>query len=238
MQKGDWLVLAGARSGIGLGAARGWRARGGRVLALSRYPETLVGPFDDVIEADFRLPLDAVVRLAEWSASYKPAVAGFLYAAGLVYADRVMSTTADEWRQTLAVNLEAPFSLARALKAQFTHPAHVVMVSSVDARRAPRLGPDAAYGAAKAGLESLVRHLAVEWGPDHVRVNAIAPGPMDGGMGASDPGAVAAFGQQAADGQLVTAEEVADVALFLLSEPSRALTGQILAVDHGFGLLY
>lgn len=237
MQKGDWLVLAGARSAMGRAMASGWRANGGRVLALSRHPKTLPGAFDALMEADFRHARAAAERLGEWSSAGHP-VAGFVFAAGLVYADRATATTGDEWQQTLAVNLEAPFLLARTLKPHFTKPASVVMVSSLDARRAPRLGPDAAYGAAKAGLESLVRHLAAEWGPDQVRVNAVAPGPMAGGMGVADDSVEETLHQQAVDGRLVTPEEVADLTLFLLSDHSQALTGQVLAADHGFGLLY
>lgn len=230
-----WLVLTGATSALGRAVAERWAASGGPVLGLSRRPEAVPAAVREALAADLRRPTEAAERLGAWLRARGEPVAGLVHAAGVVYADRADRTTWDEWEQTLAVNLGAALWLARVAKGHFVPEAAVVLVSSCDARASPRDGPDAAYGAAKAGVEALTRHLAAEWGPAGVRVNCVRPGPMSRGMGVADPDAWAGA---TALGGLVTPEEVADVVLFLLSGASRGMTGQCVAVDRGFGLAY
>ncbi len=230
----DWLVITGARSAIGRCVAQGWQARGGRVLGLSRYPD--LSGTDRVLAADLSAPEAAAAALSELLEETGIIPRGFVHAAGVVFADEALNTTVDERRRMLSVNLEAAFTLMTALAGRTAAPASFVLISSVDAMRAPGAGPAAVYGAAKAGLEALVRHLAVEWGMQGIRINAIRPGPMAGGMGIRrDP---ASYAARTADRRLPTPEEVGDAALFLLGAGARGITGQILAVDHGFGLAY
>jgi NAD(P)-dependent dehydrogenase (short-subunit alcohol dehydrogenase family) len=226
-----WLVLTGATSAIGGAVAALWRARGGKVLGISRRPPE--GGGAEWIQADLRDPWGTAAAAAEVVRSRR--VEAFVHAAGLVYADEAVHTTPDEWDQTLAVNLTAPFALAKVLTPRLVGVRAVVMVSSIDADMAPAGGPDAAYGAAKGGMLALVRHLAVEWGAIGVRVNAVLPGPMAEGMGIEARDA-ARYAARAADGRLTTAEEVAQAIMFLLG--ATGTTGQAIRVDHGFGMAY
>ncbi len=238
MSPGDrWLILTGARCPTGQAIARGWRALpGGRVLGISRQPD-LPG-VDAVLVGDLRQPAAVADRLAEWLTGLPHGPAALVHAAGLVYADAALATTADEWEQTLAVNLRAALTVARPVVARMAGGGAIVLVSSVDAVRVPRSGPDAAYAAAKAGLEALGRHAAVEWGPRAIRVNTVRLGPLEeGGMGGG-ASLRAGLGALTADGGLVTAEEAAAAVLFLLSDRASGITGQTLVVDHGFGLAY
>lgn len=223
-----WMVLTGATSGIGAAVARGWRQSGGHVLGVSRHPEGAGA--DAWVQCDLRDPWPAAAQVAE--AARERAVSAFVHAAGVVYADAAERTTPDEWGQTMAVNLTAAFALARALAPRLRCPAALVMVGSIDAELAPLAGPDSAYGAAKAGLVGLVRHLAVEWGPRGLSVNAVLPGPMASGMGV--PGDQRP--KAAADGRWTEPEEVAAAILFLLT--AHGITGQALRVDHGWQLGY
>ncbi len=234
MTGGRWLVVTGARSAIGRAVAEGWKARGGKVLGLSRYPD-LPG-MDRVLTVDLTAPEAAAAALSEVLEETGIRPRAFLHAAGVVFADDARHTTVDERRRMLAVNLEAGFTLMAGLAGRVARPASFVLVSSVDVGRAPRAGPSAVYGAAKAGLEALARHLAVEWGAEGIRVNAVRPGPMAGGMGIF--GDASAYAARTADHSLPTAEEVAAAALFLLGPEASGITGQVLAVDHGFGLEY
>ncbi|MGC4085270.1 MAG: SDR family oxidoreductase [Vicinamibacterales bacterium] len=93
--------------------------------------------------------------------------------------------------------------------------------------------------AAKAGIDSLTRTLAVEWGPYGIRVNGIAPGPVDGTEGVrrlvSDEGR-RAIEEQCPLERMASIEEIADAALFLCSDAARFITGVTLVVDGGLWL--
>jgi NAD(P)-dependent dehydrogenase (short-subunit alcohol dehydrogenase family) len=232
-----WLVVTGLRSPLGRAVARRWRAvEGRRVLGVSR--EADVPGADAVLPGDLRRPAAVAESLARWLDDNRVSPRGLVHAAGLVYADAALKTTFDEWAQMLAVNLEAAFFLMRAAVPRMEPGGAVVLVGSIDAARVPRAGPDAAYGAAKAGLEALARHGAVEWGRRGIRVNAVRPGPLEVGGMAAGESLKAAFRRQTADGRLPDADEVADAVLFLLGPSAAGITGQTIAVDHGFGLAY
>ncbi len=107
-----------------------------------------------------------------------------------------------------------------------------MLVSSVEAAR-PGAG-HGAYSVSKAGVEMLARAAAAEFAP--VRVNALAPGLTDRpGLAEGWPEGVARWRAASALGRVAQAEEVADAALFLLSDAARFVTGTVLAVDGGWG---
>src|SRR5690606_23131536 len=91
----------------------------------------------------------------------------------------------------------------------------------------------AAYGAAKAGLMSLVRTAAVELGPSNVRVNAIAPGAVDTPRMRRQRGGVSSASPVEPLGRVAKPRDIASAALFFSSDLARHVTGQTLAVDGG-----
>ncbi len=100
-------------------------------------------------------------------------------------------------------------------------------------------------GSAKAAIDAMTRHLAVEWGPQGIRVNAIAPGPIDETVGMSKlaPGDLKAAMEKAIPlGRFGQIGEIADAAVFLTSEAAAYISGAILVVDGGawmtFGNLF
>jgi NAD(P)-dependent dehydrogenase (short-subunit alcohol dehydrogenase family) len=98
-------------------------------------------------------------------------------------------------------------------------------------------GPNAgAYGSTKAGVALLTQQMALEWGPQGVRVNAVAPGLIDGGMSApiyADPEMRKARESKVPLGRLGLPEDVARAVLFLASDDAAYVTGQNLLVDGG-----
>jgi 3-oxoacyl-[acyl-carrier protein] reductase len=144
----------------------------------------------------------------------------------------------DEWRRILQVNLDGPFHLIQAVLPQMRarRSGHIVNLSSNVTQRLP-----AGYGAytvSKAALEALTRILAKEEGPNGIRVNAVAPGPIRTEMLAES---MARMGPERADafirsvplGRVGQPQEIASVVAFLVSDAASYLTGQVVFVNGG-----
>ncbi|MFF1553172.1 SDR family NAD(P)-dependent oxidoreductase [Rhodococcus erythropolis] len=161
--------------------------------------------------------------------------------------------TPADWEKELTLNLMSPTVATSAVLPQMVAQKGgcVVSTSSVSAWGEPR---SAVYGAAKAGVMSLMRALAKEHGRDNIRFNSIAPGPVVPSEGDSDtfgsgsvwtnPKALwnddeqlRSVMRQAPLRRLATAEDIANSVLFFASpRVATALTGQVLAVSCGFGM--
>jgi 3-oxoacyl-[acyl-carrier protein] reductase len=147
----------------------------------------------------------------------------------------LLETTGDIWDEQMRLNLRYFFLVAKEVAQSLIRrdqPSAIVGIASVDGQRAsPMRG---AYGAAKAGLISLVQTMAVEWAPNRIRVNAIAPGHIVTPRLYDTP--------QRAEGyaasllpmrQRGTPDDIGRAALFLASDMARYITGTTLDVDGG-----
>ncbi|MBN8899525.1 MAG: SDR family oxidoreductase, partial [Rhodospirillales bacterium] len=147
----------------------------------------------------------------------------------------LLDTTAEVWDQQLALNLRYFFLVARETATTMIKAGRggsIVGIASVDGQRAsPMRG---AYGAAKAGLISLVQTMAVEWAPHHIRVNAIAPGHIVTPRLYDTPQRVDAYANSLipmrARGET---DDIGKAALFLSSDMARYVNGTTLDVDGG-----
>jgi NAD(P)-dependent dehydrogenase (short-subunit alcohol dehydrogenase family) len=145
----------------------------------------------------------------------------------------------DRFRSVLRVNLEAVFGLAQAvsepMRAQRS--GSVINISSMFSLIASAPVPDAGYVASKSAVNGLTRELASQWGPDGVRVNAIAPGWFPTEMNAELFEAESTqrwFARQCPLGRPGRIDELDGVLLFLASDASTYCTGQVIAVDGGW----
>ncbi len=235
-------IVTGAASGIGAASARAFAAEGARVLAVDMAPEglaVLAGEGIATLALDVSEP-DAPERMVQ-AAMARFARLDVVFAnAGVARHALAAETTDAAWDLQLAVNLTAPFRLARAAAPHLAKsPAGRILVTSSVMAEGADYGL-AAYSASKAGLLGLVRSLALEWGKHGVTANAILPGAIATGMtqGAWDaaPGAADVWAKKAALRRLGAPEDIARVAAFLAGDDAGFITGQAITVDGGLTL--
>ena len=168
---------------------------------------------------------------------------GLVHCAGVSRLRRFEEQTDEDWDEVLSVNLSAAFRVARAVAptiARYGNGGSIVMISSLAWKSG---GANPAYGAAKAGVNTLVFNMAQCFGPRGVRVNAIAPGIIATDMVRNAfPGKKFEALEKAASARtplrrLGNPEDVAEVASFLLSDKSSFITGAVIPVSGGFELI-
>lgn len=144
---------------------------------------------------------------------------------------RLEETSDDIYRSVMALNLDYVFQICRAAAQDMIargEGGSIVNISSVSAlNAAPYHG---VYGAAKAALIAMTKTMAVEWGQHHIRANLVTPGAV---ATARAGNRVARFKDKAPLGRAASPQDIADAAMFLLSDLSSAITGQNLVVDTG-----
>ena len=144
---------------------------------------------------------------------------------------------------SLRGNVTGGFVLARRAKSIMASGGSMVFFSSMYGRVAPcpaayvkPMEPNPIeYGVSKAGIEQMVRYLAVRWAPEGIRVNGVAPGPFPHTkMQADDPGFMGRLAARVPQGRIGRQDEVAGAVVFLASEAASYITGQVLAIDGGW----
>ena len=142
-----------------------------------------------------------------------------------------LDQTDQDWDRDLAMNLGTAYNVTRGVLPGMVERGwgRVIMVSSVTGPLVTNPG-STGYSAAKAGMDGLMRGLAVEMGPHGITVNSVAPGWIASG---SQTPAEAAAGRHTPIGRSGTPEEIAEVVGFLATDRASYLTGQSLVVDGG-----
>ncbi|MCY4427943.1 MAG: SDR family oxidoreductase [Halieaceae bacterium] len=177
---------------------------------------------------------DAVESTFRELASTYGTPSSLICATGTVKESALTDTTLTDWISVMDASLTAAFLTCRAFIKNSSRPASIVAFSSGYARKGYARG--ASYAAAKGGIESLIKSIALEYAADGVRANALAPGPVDTAMldhVKVQPGRMAALESAIPLGRVGTAEEVASAAAFLLEDQSSYITGQVLHVNGG-----
>ena len=238
------IVVTGGGRGLGRAIALAAAREGAAVGVLGRTPEAL----DEAArEARSHGVAAAAVAADVADASAVEAAVSDLAEAlggidGLVTAaavDCAWAPTAEmeltEWDRTIAINLSGAFYCCRfVLPHLLAGGGAIVNITSVAGKRA--WADDVAYNASKAGVELLTRTIAVEYAAQGVRANCLAPGAIDAGMtdDVRDPAERERVRRLHPVGRFGTAEEVAEAAVWLLSDAASFTTGATLRVDGGF----
>lgn len=239
---GKVACVTGASSGLGRRAAQVLAAAGAQVVGVARRAEALdslvadIGSGAAAVVADIadRARIDTLA--ADIAAPFgSPDI--LIHAAGVNTRQAADDVTAEGWDQTLALNLSAPFFLSQALVPAMKGRGwgRIVNFASLQTTRAFPGG--IAYGATKAGIGQLTRAMAEAWSPHGITANAIGPGFFPTELTQAvfdDPDRADRNAAQTCTGRNGRLEDIDGPILFLCSEASGYVTGQVLMVDGGF----
>ncbi|MDP2410187.1 MAG: SDR family oxidoreductase [Pseudolabrys sp.] len=236
-------LVTGAARGIGFATAKRFLADGWRVALLDVDDDTLLRNVASLASPDTTMAVHCdvshpeTVALAVASVVQKfGRVDALVNNAGTAIFKPILDVTYEDWSRVLAVNLTGPFLMAQAVAPimRDNGGGAIVNITSISGLRASTLR--AAYGTSKAGLAQLTQQQAVELGALGIRVNAVAPGPVDTAMAKAvhSPEIRAAYHDAIPLNRYGLEEELAEAIFFLCSDRSSYITGQVLAVDGGF----
>ncbi|MCW2969501.1 MAG: hypothetical protein JWO23_628 [Solirubrobacterales bacterium] len=245
---GKTALVTGGSRGIGLMIARGLVQAGARVIVSSRKQgdiehaaEQLAALGDCVaIPGDISTP-EGATALAAASVERFPKLDILVNNAGAVWGAPLEEFPAKGWDRVMHTNVEGLFNLTVALlgalraSAKRDDPARVVNIGSVDGLRAPSV-ENYSYSASKAAVHMLTRHLAKRLAPDHITVNAIAPGPFESKMMAfvlENPETREAIEAEVPLGRIGHPDDAAGLTLFLCSRAGSYVTGSVIPLDGG-----
>lgn len=252
---GRFAVVTGAAFGLGRAFALALAEAGARVACIDRDAEPLdetmaalgdqgLGVVADLAEAD--QVASAAQQVLEWSGGSLDILVNN---AGIAtYPGRLLDVSVEDWDRAVAVNLRSVFLVTKAFLPPLITSEHssIINLSSFLGLVGAYPGfPITAipYGATKAAVAGFTRQLAIEYAPEHVRVNAIAPG-WHGGtrlgrekMGKATPDEVAQFESYITGsvpmGHRGTPADLVGLVLYLASDASSYMTGQVIAHDGG-----
>ncbi len=235
-------LITGAARGIGKAATRAFLDEGWAVALLDIDADTLDATMEELgsqertlrLHADISNPDQIKSAFAELEAKFGRLDA-LVNNAGIAIFKPILETTLEDWNRVLAVNLTGPFLMTQIAAPLLSKTrGAVVNIASISALRASTLR--VAYGTSKAGIAHLTKQQAVELSELGIRVNAVAPGPVDTAMAKAvhTPAIRADYHDTVPLGRYGLESELADAIFFLCSERATYITGQILAVDGGF----
>ena len=238
------VLITGASRGIGAAAARLF-AKNGYTVAVN-YRADKVGAealVQEIIAAGgdaFAICADvadkaAVDAMAETVLARCGQVDVLIHNAGIAKQALLTDTTPEDWHRMMGVHLDGAYHCTHALVPSMVrrHSGAILTVSSMWGEVGA--SSEVAYSAAKAGLIGFTKALAKELGPSGITVNCVTPGVIDTAMCAAlDEDTRAALAEETPLGRLGTPDEVAQVLLFLASDQSAFITGQVIGVNGGF----
>jgi meso-butanediol dehydrogenase / (S,S)-butanediol dehydrogenase / diacetyl reductase len=242
--QGRVAVITGGGSGLGRVLARRFAAEGSSVIVADVVGHSATAVADEISEAGGRslahttdvtdaTDVEAMVETAR--EAFGPVQILVNNAARATDAD-FLDLSEETWEEDVAITLKGPFLCSQAVLADMTENRSGVILNIASVNALTYFGNEA-YSAAKAGILSLTRSLAVRYGPFGVRVNAIAPGtlktPAWEQRRKKDPEVLERVSRWYPLGRVGEPEDVAGAALFLASDEAAWISGAVLPVDGG-----
>ncbi len=244
--KDKTLIVTGASSGIGAAAAKIFATEGARLVISARREDRLAdlaARIDQgtgrvaVLAGDVTAPGHAEALVALAQERFGGLDGAFNNAGQIGSGARVHEIPDAEWQQLIATNLTAAFLAARAqVPALLARGGGALVFTGSFIGHTAVLPGMGGYAAAKAGLIGLVQALAVDYGPERIRANALLPGGTlteMAGDAATNPDTADFIAGLHALKRMARPEEIARAALFLLSDHASFVTGTAMLADGG-----
>jgi len=242
--EGKTVVVTGGSRGIGRMIAQGFAAAGARVYIASRKTAELEKTAAELgcvpVTADLSTQA-GVETLVSAVAAAETRLDVLVNNAGAAWGAPLEEYPEAGFDKVFAINVKGLFYLTTRFlpllraAASADDPARVINIGSIDGLRVPEM-ENYAYSAAKAGVHMLTRHLARKLAPEHITVNAIAPGPFESKMMAfalDDPQLRAQIEASIPLGRIGRPDDMAGAAIYLSSCAGAYLTGAVIPVDGG-----
>jgi NAD(P)-dependent dehydrogenase (short-subunit alcohol dehydrogenase family) len=237
------VLVTGAARGLGLAAATKFLAEGWQVAMLDILGDTLRAAAKALNRPDAILTLEsdvsdpaAVQAAVKQTRDHFGRIDALVNNAGIAIFKPILEVTLEDWQRVMAVNLTGPFLMTQAIAPLMRDQGGgaIVNITSISGLRASTLR--VAYGTSKAGLAHLTKQQAAELGEYGIRVNAVAPGPVDTAMAKAvhTPEIRADYHNHMPLNRYGLESELANAIYFLCSDQASFVTGQILCVDGGF----
>lgn len=246
--KGKVVIVTGGANGIGLAMAKTFARNDAHIMLLDINEDALEKaavsltqggevPFVDTFQASVD-DEEAVERAFSFCLERFGQIDILLNNAGISVNKPSLELSAEEWRRGIAINLNGVFFCAQAAAKRMIQQKGGVIINTASMYGLVSAPERAAYCAAKAGVVSLTKTLAVEWASYGIRVNAIGPGytltPLVEELGQKGRLDLESLCRKTPLGRLGTPEEMAKLALFLASDTAGFVTGHTLVADGGW----
>ncbi len=245
--EGRVALVTGGSAGIGRMIAAGLADAGAKVYICARHPDKVARAADEIgpnvtgLVADVST-LDGIGMLVAEIATREPKLHVLVNNAGTLSDAPIATFSEAQWDDVIALNLKSPFFLIQKLLpllqagATAERPSTVINIGSVGALK---VGPREVYSyqASKGALHWLTKSLAKKLGPDHITVNAIAPGFFESDMTVIKDNAMREMVNSMVPlGRTGSPQDVAGAAIYLASRAGAYVTGSVLPVEGGLAI--